>query len=78
MAPWACCNIEEEILSILDTGPPATLRHICVLIYPTLSWEEARAQVAGTIRRHCQFMVEQRLITEVSEDTFAPCYAGSA
>lgn len=78
MSLWASCSLEEEILSILEEDAPATVRHLCALLYPRLSWQAASLFAADAVRRHCQFLASHRLLREVEEDTYAPVHAGSA
>jgi hypothetical protein len=78
MSPWTSCSLDEEILSILEEDAPATVRHLCALIYPRLSWQAARLFAADAVRRHCQFLAGHRLLREVEEDTYAPVHIGSA
>jgi hypothetical protein len=78
MLPWVSCSLDEEILSILEEDVVATVRHLCALIYPGLSWQMARFFAADGVRRHCQFLAGHRLIREVDNDTYALLHAGSA
>jgi hypothetical protein len=72
MSLWASCSLEEEILSILEEDAPATVRHLCALIYPRLSWQAAHLFAVDAVRRHCQFLASHRLLKEVAETPTPP------
>lgn len=44
----------------------------------SLSWREAQVHAAADIRHHCHFLSQERLITQVDEDTFAVTRCASA
>lgn len=75
MAPCTCCDLAAEIVTVLEADSPARIRHLCAIIYPSLSWREAQVHAAADIRHHCHFLAQERLITQVDEDTFVvtPC-----
>jgi hypothetical protein len=71
MDPWFSCDLEAEIMSILEEDAAASTRHLCTLLFPTLSWYEARQRMAGVVRSHCRTLVQVRLLAEIDEDLFA-------
>lgn len=78
MTSWASCNLEEEILHILETDSPVTLRYLCAIIFPSMPWCTALLHTAAAVRSHCRFLVEQRLLREIGPDQYALLQMGSA
>lgn len=78
MAIWASCNLDEEILDILETDSLITVRVLCSLLFPSFSWLDAQADVAVAVRAHCAALVRRRLLIEVRPDVFAPACRGNA
>lgn len=70
MAFWATCSLDEEILSIAEEDACVTVRQLCALIYPWLSWEMAQHHLAEVVRLHCQTLVRRRCLAEVRRDTY--------
>lgn len=78
MDPWFSCDLEAEIMSILEEDAAASTRHLCTLLFPTLSWHEARQRMADVVRSHCRTLVQVRLVAEVDEDQFSLVRPASA
>lgn len=69
--PWPSCNLEDEILCLLEESAPLTVRQICAVVYPKMSWLAARQGAAETVRSHCACLVRQHVLVETAEDTFS-------
>lgn len=69
--PWAACSLEDEILAVLETDSPATVRYLASLLFPWMSWQSAQLHAAEAVRSHCRFLSQQQLIAETAEDTYA-------
>lgn len=65
------CSLEDEILCILEEDSPATVRQICAVVYPMMSWLAARQGAAEIVRNHCACLVRQHVLVETAEDTFS-------
>jgi hypothetical protein len=78
MKSWASCNLDEEILDILETDSPITVRLLCSLLFPSCSWLDAQADIAVAVRAHCATLVRRQLLIEIRPDVFAPACRGNA
>lgn len=67
---WAACSLEDDILSVLETDSPASVRYLATLLFPWMSWQSAQLHAAEAVRAHCRFLQQQRLIAETAEDTY--------
>lgn len=76
MAPWANCSLEEEILLIAGAEAHVSVRYLCLLIYPWMSWQVAEEQTAEAVRQHCEFLVRQRCLAQIGADTYSLVKAG--
>lgn len=78
MSPWVSCSLEEEILAISEVEPLFTVRYLCALIYPWLSWESAQVHAAEVVRQHCLILVRERCLDEVPPGVFRRACGGRA
>lgn len=78
MERCASCSLEEEIMDILETDSPVTVRFLCAVLFPSRSWTGAQVGAAEAVRTHCRALVRRRLIAEVNEDLYTLACLGNA
>lgn len=62
---------DNKIIRILKKDSPATVRHICSLLHPSLSWDQAQPNPAAQIRQRCTRLIEKGALWYLGKDIYS-------